>query len=121
MRSSTMFINRVIHLNSYSFINGLNNISNDTIDNKWISLPLENLYNNNNNNNDTKAELETIFSEGILYGRGGPGTSTRKLSKCKTRKRMSRVGFLARIRTFNGRKIILRQRRKGRRYLGAKL
>ena len=105
MRANGIYINKLIHLNSYSLINGLNG---------WIPYF-------NNNYYDNKSELETIFSEGILYGRGGPGTSTRKLSKCRTRKRMSRVGFLARIRTYNGRKIILRQRRKGRRYLGAKL
>ena len=65
--------------------------------------------------------VNTIFSEGLLFAKKGPGTSARKHSKCKTRKRMSRVGFLARVRTYNGRKILQRQRAKGRRFLGARL
>merc|ERR1719295_1524020 len=65
--------------------------------------------------------LEPIFSEGLLFGKKGPPTLCRKYSKCRTRKRMARCGFLARVRTYNGRKILQRQRAKGRRYLGAKL
>mmetsp|Transcript_59040 Transcript_59040/g.97626 ORF Transcript_59040/g.97626 Transcript_59040/m.97626 type:complete len:134 (+) Transcript_59040:28-429(+) len=63
--------------------------------------------------------IQDILSEGMYFAKGVP-TSSRKYSKKRNRKRMSRVGFLARVRTYNGRKILLRQRRKGRRYLGAR-
>ena len=116
-------MHKAIHFNSYSLVNIYNSIHQ-----KWNTFNLDNILPNEyvnetldiaKQNTDTSSTMEPIFSEGILYKRG-PGTSCRKLSKAKQRKRMSRVGFLARIRTFNGRKIILRQRRKGRRYLGAK-
>eukprot|EP00483_Globobulimina_turgida_P001850 UN01852 len=127
---SNALSHKLIQLNSYSFFNYCN-----TVKYKWVlhwnsynvDCILQNEPKQCNDNetldikhNNNNAILDTIFSEGILFKRG-PGTSARKYSKCRTRKRMSRVGFLARIRTYNGRKIIQRQRRKGRRYLGAKL
>ena len=120
LRPNGLLINKLIQFNYYSFINGLNNIYHN---NKWISPIWSNhnlLDNIDNNNNDNNNNNISIFFDGILFAKANP-TSSRKYSKTRTRKRMSRVGFLARVRTFNGRKILLRQRRKGKRYLGAKV
>ena len=97
MRPNGMFINKVIHLNSYSFVNGLNRICNINDNNSFGGVIYNDINNIDNNNDNVKGELETIFSEGILLGRGGPGTSTRKLSKCRTRKECAELDFLQEI------------------------
>jgi len=66
---------------------------------------------NNFANNSISIEfIKTIFGH-ILF-------STKIRRTVSWRKRLHRIGYLVRSKTFNGRKIIRRQKRKGRLHIG---